>query len=141
MRVDFGHMAGNKWSESYKDSKLREDIKDWLPQLDIKLDLLLREMSQQIYLLKITWLDYDKTNSNWILFISLTAEIQSVKEQSIVVEEERSLKVTKEHTSSQLANAFIKSICVPETPMKIFGNGKDDDIEVTPTIMITEFDT
>ena len=56
--------------------------------------------------------------------ISLTEDIQGVKDKLRVVEEERAI-ISKQNKSTQLANQFVESICVQETPMKTITNKSD----------------
>ena len=112
----------------FEDSKVREDLQSRLTQLNVRSDLLLRERSQQIDLAKIICPVYNKTDSNWMEVISLTEDIQVVKDQLRVVEEERAI-ISEQNKSTQLANQFIESICVQEMPMKNITN-KSDKVDV-----------
>lgn len=63
----------------FEDSKMREDIRYQLSQLNSRMDHLLRERSQQIEIAKIICPVYDKTDTNWELLDTLTQDIQRVK--------------------------------------------------------------
>ena len=115
----------------FEDSKVREEVQARLTQLNVKSDLLLRERSQQIDLAKIICPVYNKTDSNWMEVINLTADIQAVKHQIRVVEEERT-SIWQQNKSSQLANKFVDSICVQETPMKTISDESDKVVLFTP---------
>ena len=113
----------------FEDSKVREDLQSRLTQLNVKSDLLSRERSQQRDLAKIICPVYDKTDSNWIEVITLTENIQEVKKQIGLVEEERAMS-SKRNKSTQLANQFVDSICAEDTPIKaiIDSSGKRDSL-------------
>ena len=59
----------------FEDSKIREDIRDRLLQLNSRMDQLLRERSQQIDLAKTICPVYDKNDSNWEMVVALTANM------------------------------------------------------------------
>ena len=101
----------------YEDSKVREDLQSQLTQLNVKSDLLLRERSQQIELAKIICPVYDKSDSNWMQVITLTENMQEVKQIFLFVEEER-VEALKKDKSTQLANRFVDSICAKDSPTK-----------------------
>ena len=81
-------------------------------------DLLLRERSQQIDLTEIICLVYDKSNSNWMQVITLKENIQEVKQQIVLVDEERVTLLKKNVKPTHLASRFVDSICVKDSPTK-----------------------
>ena len=93
-----------------EDSKVREQLNQRILQLMTRNKLLLDERQQEIELAKIICPEYDASDSNWMKVMHLKEEITQLKRE-IKKEEEEKGKLVEKSASSNLASAFLKSVC------------------------------
>ena len=100
-----------------EDIQRREEVNSNLNHLTNKNKLLLEERQQQISLAKIISPKYDPNNEHWAQVLSLTKDLENVKNE-IAAEEKNKKQNESSYTGSNVAKSLLNSVNMSDSPKK-----------------------